>query len=117
MSFEIGDTVHTTTGKLYLIQSFWLSSRQGAAATLAPLPTGKKSNAPLSALTLVRSRELSLAFHYAAQFDAATTAEEREEARRMAAVCLTSAEERNVDSRAGLCLGSDRVFELEAVTL
>lgn len=117
MTFQIGDTVHTTTGKLYVIQSFWLSSRQGPAATLAPLPSGKKSNAPLTALTLVRTAQLSAAFGYAhASEREGVPAWQRDSDRRSAAYWLTQAEHRNDDSRAALCLGSDRILELEGAT-
>lgn len=116
MTFQIGDTVHTTTGKLYVIQSFWLSSRQGPAATLAPLPSGKKSNAPLTALTLVRTAQLSAAFGFAhASEHDGVLDYQRDLCRAMAAHWLTQAEQRGDDSRAALCLGTDRILELEAV--
>lgn len=120
MSFEIGDTVHTTTGKMYVIRGFWTSTRGGPSVTLAPLKPGphrQHSTSRVETLTLVRSRELSLAFHYASMSEVEGLDEERRAWHRArAAHWLTKAEERNDDSRAALCLGSDRVLELEAVT-
>lgn len=120
MSFEIGDTVHTTTGKLYRIRSFWSSTKHGPSATLAPLQPGPHrytSSSKVETLTLVRSRELSLAFHYASMSEVeGLTADRQAWHRRRAAHWLTKAEERNDDSRAALCLGSDRILELEAVS-
>lgn len=120
MSFKVGDTVHTTSGKLYTVRSFWTSSRQGPSATLAPLKAGpdrKQTHAGLESLTLVRSRELSLAYHYAAQSELDGAAPwQRARARERAAHWLTMAEQRNDDSRAALCIGSDRILELEAAS-
>lgn len=119
MSFEIGDTVHTTSGKLYIVRSFWTSSRQGPSATLQPLPSSghrKQTHAGLESLTLVRTAQLSLAYHYAALTDlpGIDEATRRRDAAH-AARWLSAAEHRNDDSRAALCLGSDRILELEAV--
>lgn len=115
---KIGDIVHTKSGKLYILRSCWTSARQGPSATLQPLKPGPHRNhahASLESLTLVRTRELSLAFHYAADSEREAAPEwMRENARRSAAYWLSRAEERNDDSRAALCLGSDRILELEA---
>lgn len=120
MSFQIGDTVHNTAGKLYTIRSFWISSRSGPSATLAPLKPNqetKKTNASLESLTLVRSRELSLAYHYAADSEREEVPRfTRNQSRLLAAHWLSRAEERNDDSRAALCIGSDRILELEAAS-
>lgn len=119
MIFEIGDTVRTPSGKFYLIRSFWTAMRDGRRATLAPLqsaPHRKHTNAALPSLSLVRSRELSLAFHYAAESERDGAEEwQRARARQQAGRWLTMAEQRDVDSRAELCMGSDRILELEAV--
>jgi hypothetical protein len=117
MSFEIGDTVMTTTGRLYIIRSFFQTARDGEKAYLSPVkprPSRASTHAGRDTLTLVRSRELSLAFHYAAEHDRDGIEDwQRETARRMAGHWLSRAEHRNDDSRAALCLGSDRVFDLE----
>lgn len=119
MTLEIGDTVHTTKGKLYIVRSFWNATRGGPSATLAPLQPGphrQHSNSRVETLTLIRTRELSLVFHYASMSEVEGLEEKRRAwHRRRAAHWLTKAEERNDDSRAALCLGSDRVLELEAV--
>jgi hypothetical protein len=120
MSFQIGDTVMTTTGKLYLIRSFWTSARHGESATLQPLkPTHRRhvSSSRVDTLTLVRSGQLTLAFNYAAKADRdGAEPWQREAARKLAGHWLTQAELRNDDSRAALCLGSDRILELEAAS-
>lgn len=120
MSFEIGDTIHTQSGKLYVIRSFWVSAARGPSATLQPLQPGphrQQTHGAIEFLTLVRTRELSLAFHYAALSERDGVEDwQRVRDRKMAAVWLSRAEHRNDDSRAALCLGSDRILELEAAS-
>lgn len=117
-ALAIGDTVMTKTGRLYILRTFWHSTRHGPSATLSPLkPSPKRhtTGAKVEHLTLVRSRELSLAFHYAADSEREGIPDwMRENARRSAAHWLTRAEQRDADSRAALCLGSDRILDLEA---
>lgn len=121
MTIEIGDTVHTASGKLYIVRSFFdaigYTDRQAYLQPLKPRPSRHSTHAAVGSLTLVRSRELSLAFHYAAlsELDGAQDWQ-RARDRQMAARWLSRAEERNDDSRAALCLGSDRILELEAAS-
>ena len=116
MSFQIGDQVHTKSGKPYSIQSFSKNARQGQMAYLRPLQPGphrKHTHAAVSSLTLIRTAQLVLAFAYASDFDRATFPIDREQKRRWAAHWLTQAEHRNDDSRAALNLGTDRLLDLE----
>lgn len=119
MSFQVGDTVHTQSGRLYVIRTLYTGMRGQRTAGLAPpmpKPGRRRTTAPVDTLTLVRSAQLSLAFHYAAKGDREDIEDwQRDSDRRSAAYWLTKAEERNDDSRAALCLGSDRILELEAV--
>lgn len=115
---EIGDTVHTKSGKLYTVRSFFHVIRENEdhahLVPVKPHPSRHSTHARIESLTLVRTRELTLAFHHAtlsdlAGFDPAARARERE----LAGHWLSRAEHRNDDSRAALCLGSDRIIELE----
>lgn len=119
MKFEIGDVVKTTRGKVYILRSFFQSSRHGPSVTLQPVlhkSTRHASNSKVDTLTLVRSRELTLAYHYATLSDRpGITDEARRRDAAHANRWLTMAEQRNVDSRAALCLASDRMLEMEAI--
>lgn len=118
MSLQIGDQVHTRSGKPYRIQSFSNNARQGQMAYLKPLQPGphrKHTHAAVGSLTLIRTAQLVLAFQYASQHDRALFPSDREEARRWASHWLTQAEHRNDDSRAALNLGTDRLLDLEEV--
>lgn len=107
MSIEIGDMVKNASGKVYVVRGLINTTRYGAGATLQlPGTRGSRheSTSSLTSLSLMRSRELRLAYHYAAAGD-----------RERAELWLTMAEQRNDDSRAELCMGTDRILELEAV--
>jgi len=118
MSFQIGDMVHTASGKVYFVKSFFSSSRVGPSASLAPVKAGPPrhaTSAALSSLTLIRTAQLTLAFRFA---DKASRPDaepwQSSAARARAAHWLTQAEHRNDDSRAALNLGTDRLLDLEA---
>lgn len=118
---KIGDTVMTSPGRFYILRSFFQSARVGDSATLSPLVSGPpkriRSSAGVAGLTLVRTRELSLAFHYAAESERdGIEPWQKVRARQYAAHWLSRAEERNDDTRAALCLGSDRILDLEGVS-
>lgn len=118
MTFQIGDQVHTKSGKPYRIQSFY-DSRQGRMAYLRPLQPGPRrshTHASLSSLTLIRTAQLARTFGlaHAAEMDGLLPIQ-RAVLLRQAAQCLTAAEHRNDDSRAALNLGTDRLLDLEEV--
>ena len=115
--FQIGDTVHTASGRVYFVKTFFTSSRVGPSATLAPLKAGPprhSTSAALSSLTLIRTSQLTLAFRHAdkAQHPDAQPWQRAAAAAR-AAHWLTQAELRGDDSRAALNLGTDRILDLE----
>lgn len=117
MSFQIGDQVHTSTGKPYRIQSFSRDARRGEMAYLKPIKPGphrKHTHVPVASLTLIRSAQLARAFGlaHAAERDGLLP-QQRAVLLAQAAHCLTAAEHRNDDSRAALNLGTDRLLDLE----
>ena len=119
MTFQIGDQVHTASGKPYRIQSFSHNARQGQMAYLKPLQPGphrKHTHAAVGSLTLIRTAQLARAFGlaHAADLDGLQPWQ-RAVLLRQAAQCLTAAEHRNDDSRAALNLGTDRLLDLEEV--
>jgi len=117
MTFQIGDQVHTKSGKPYVIRGFSRSTKQGEMAYLAPLLPGPRRNhthALVASLTLIRTAQLALAFRYAGDVDRESAPEfTKTRSRILAAHWLTQAEHRNDDSRAALNLGTGRLLDLE----
>lgn len=116
---QIGDTVRTARGKPYLISRFFTALDGTPMARLAPVmrsPGRRTTQASVTSVTLIRTRQLAMAHHYAAE--AERPAEEiapfrRKQMALYAARWLTLAEERNDDPRSALHQGTDRLLDLE----
>lgn len=116
MKLSLGDVVRTPAGHPYTISRLFthLGRDEAGLTPLVHTPMRHRSTALVMGLTLIRTRELSLAQDYSAE--AAREGIEAWQAdryRRWAAYWLGRAIERNDDPQAALHLASDNLNDLE----
>jgi hypothetical protein len=118
-TFQRGDVVRTKAGLPYTVTSTYTAGRNGQPvdmAALRPLRPGPKrraAHAAVDSLTLVRTVQLSMAGHYAAEAERAREAWQRDRHMRWANHWFHQAQTRNDDSQGALHLLSDRLDDLE----